>query len=143
MKVVKNNPIRTKAKSIKKTNAVVRAKKVIKFSSAKFIHPVAKKIGPYSIGKKAPIPSGMTETSAGIVFPSKLIKPIPASKLKKGFEMAKSDIKGMISEVASIITNEYSIKEIELEVSFNADGKFMGFGVGGAASIKIKIAPVY
>jgi len=135
MKVVRNNPIRTKAKSINKTNAVkgqsaVGAKKVIKLSSAKFIttgHPMAKKIVSYSTGKKAPIPSGMAETSAGIVVPSKLIKPIPASKLKKGFEMAKSDINGMINEVASIITNEYNIKEIELDGQFQCRWKIYGF----------------
>ena len=35
----------------------------------------------------------------------------------------------------------YEITEIEFNASFSADSKFMGFGVGGAASIKIKIAP--
>lgn len=35
----------------------------------------------------------------------------------------------------------YSISEIELAASFGADGKFMGFSVGGATSIKIKIRP--
>ena len=45
-------------------------------------------------------------------------------------------------EVAGILTTEYDIKEIELLISFSASGKFLGIGAGGAASIKIKIAPV-
>ena len=96
---------------------------------------------PMTAVKRVFSPPGMVETAGGIFVPSKMVKPIPASKLRKGFETAKAEIKGMIDEVASILTSEYNIKEIELEVSFNADGKFMGFGVGGAASIKIKIAP--
>jgi hypothetical protein len=30
---------------------------------------------------------------------------------------------------------------MEVEVSFSADGKFMGFGVGGATSFKISVGP--
>lgn len=37
---------------------------------------------------------------------------------------------------------EYSIREIELSASFNADGKFMGFGVGSDMAIKIRISPI-
>ena len=84
----------------------------------------------------------MAITPGGIIVPTRTIRPIPTSKLKEGVETAKTEIKKMIDEVASILTTEYDIKEIELEVSFNASGKFIGFGAGGAASIKIKIAPV-
>ena len=43
--------------------------------------------------------------------------------------------------MASTFVDSYSISEIELTASFSADGNFMGFGVGEAASIKIKIKP--
>ena len=70
-----------------------------------------------------------------------LPKPVDASSLRKGLEKARRDVKSMINETANIMTAQYNIRGLELSVSFNAEGKFMGFGVGDAASIKIKIAP--
>lgn len=46
-----------------------------------------------------------------------------------------------ISSIVGTMTEKYAISEIGLTASFNADGKFLGFGVGGAASITIKITP--
>ena len=91
--------------------------------------------------RKIPIPAGWAITPGGIIAPTGTIRPIPTSKLKEGVETAKTEIKKMIDEVASILTTEYDIKEIELFISFSAKGKFLGIGAGGAASIKIKIAP--
>lgn len=39
------------------------------------------------------------------------------------------------------MNTSYGIKEIELAVSFDAEGKFLGFGVGGSVTMKITIAP--
>jgi hypothetical protein len=39
------------------------------------------------------------------------------------------------------LTGQYNIDKVELTVSFNAGGEFIGFGVGGAASIRITIIP--
>jgi len=47
-----------------------------------------------------------------------------------------------VQEIVDTATNDYIISEIELTASFNAEGKFMGFGVGGEVSIVIKIKPV-
>ena len=84
---------------------------------------------------------GYIETESGILLPKQLITPVKASKLKTGFSNAKKEIDKVLQEIVSSMKGEYKITEIELVASFSADGKFMGFGVGGAASIKIKIAP--
>jgi hypothetical protein len=87
------------------------------------------------------LPAGYRETDSGLAVPSNLAQPVSANKLRKGFDKAKDEINSLIKEIASTMVESYSISEIELTASFSADGKFMGFGVGGAASVKIKIKP--
>ena len=86
-------------------------------------------------------PAGYSTTESGILIPDKSAPPVPASKLRSGFKNAKKEINSVIEEIVSTMTDNYVISEIELSASFSADGKFLGFGVGGAASIKIKIKP--
>ncbi|HVN95805.1 MAG TPA: hypothetical protein VMT62_05215 [Syntrophorhabdaceae bacterium] len=75
----------------------------------------------------------------GLYLPDGVVDP---SALKKGFAKAKTEIRSMIDEVAGlVVSGEHKVSEIELSVSFSADGKFLGFGVGGETSIKIKIVP--
>ena len=89
------------------------------------------------------IPPDHSMTEGGIIVPnSALLKPVPASKLSEGLTKAKGEIQRIISEFASILTDEYAITEIEMQISFNADGKFLGFGIGGAASVTVKISPM-
>ena len=121
---------------VKKT--AVKAKKT---PLVKFARDQGKKAAAPA-ARKTPIPSGWAITPGGIIAPAGTIRPIPTSILKEGVEKAKTEIKKMIDEVAGILTTEYDIKEIELLISFSASGKFLGIGAGGAASIKIKIAPV-
>ena len=80
----------------------------------------------------------------GILVPESEIKgtPVKADKLKDGIGAASKKIGELVQEIVDTSTEDYSISEIELTASFNADGKFMGFGVGGEASIVIKIKPV-
>ena len=61
--------------------------------------------------------------------------------MKRGFERAKDQIAGMCDEISALMTGRYNIDKIELTLSFNAAGEFIGFGAGGAASIKITIIP--
>ena len=80
----------------------------------------------------------------GIYIPNEYIKsvpPVPPGKLRAGFSKAKNEINGFVSEIMETMTTNYKISEIELSASFSADGKFLGFGVGGAATIKIKLTP--
>lgn len=69
-------------------------------------------------------------------------QPVPIYKLKKGFEAAQADIIEMINAVAGALSDSGHVSEVELSVSFNRDGKFIGFGAGGAATIKVRIAPM-
>lgn len=84
---------------------------------------------------------GFERTSSGLFVPEKTKTPVPASKLRTGFKNAKNEINSVIEEFVSAMTQNYVISEIEFSASFSADGKFMGFGIGGAATIKIKIKP--
>ncbi len=90
---------------------------------------------------KQPIPSGFTQTASGIVVPDSAQAVIPASKFKKGLDSAKGAIRESISEFAEFMTQDMEVSEIELSVSFSAEGKFLGFGVGGATTVKITIRP--
>jgi hypothetical protein len=85
---------------------------------------------------------GYEITESGLFIPSNIAKPVSASKLRAGFKKARKEINSIIEEVVSTMTQSYAISEIEFSASFSADGKFMGFGVGGAATMKIKIRPV-
>lgn len=68
-------------------------------------------------------------------------KTVSAAALKRGLERAKDEIIGMCDEISALMTGRYNIGKVELTVSFNAGGEFIGFGVGGAASIRITIIP--
>jgi myo-inositol-1-phosphate synthase len=69
---------------------------------------------------------------------SSLVKP---SKLRQGIASAKQQLDETLDELLRTTTGPYEIKEIKLVASFSADGKFLGFGVGGAASMEITICP--
>ena len=74
-------------------------------------------------------------------LPKEQQRTVSATALKTGFERAKDEIAGMCDEISALMTDRYNIGEVELTVSFNAAGEFIGFGAGGAASIKITIIP--
>ncbi|MCB0747042.1 MAG: hypothetical protein KDC52_17575 [Ignavibacteriae bacterium] len=90
---------------------------------------------------KYKMPSGYEANNSGLIVPVGVSKPVPVNNLKKGFNSAKKEINSFIDDITSTFTESYIINEIELSASFNADGKFMGFGVGGAATITIRIKP--
>ena len=87
------------------------------------------------------VPPGYLESKEGVFLPEAHASPVPSSRLKSGFKKARKEIEAILDEIAATMTQDYSISEIELVASFSADGKFMGIGVGGAASIKFKIVP--
>lgn len=90
-------------------------------------------------------PPGFSINSDGLLFvPSSSNKTsiTPASKLRNGITKAKNEIRQSLQDIATLMTMDFEVSEIEFSVSFSADGKFLGFGVGGAASIKVKIKPV-
>jgi len=74
-------------------------------------------------------------------FPQEQQKTVSAAALKRGFERARDEIAGMCDEISALMTSQYNVGKVELTVSFNAAGEFIGFGSGGVASIKITIIP--
>lgn len=86
---------------------------------------------------------GFAPTESGRLFApvSRSAPVVPASKIKSGIRSARRQIEESLEEVLEIFTGPYRISQIELEISFSADGKFLGFGVGGATSMKVVIAP--
>ncbi|MDD3845113.1 MAG: hypothetical protein PHC90_01990 [Syntrophorhabdaceae bacterium] len=74
-------------------------------------------------------------------LPQEQQKTVSSAALKRGFERAKDEIAGVCDEISALMTSRYNIGKVELTVSFNAAGEFIGFGAGGAASIKITIIP--
>lgn len=82
---------------------------------------------------------GYRLNSGGLFVRTVAVEP---SAIAKGIEKAKKQIQSMIAEFAKIVISDgHKVTEIELSVSFDASGKFLGVGVSGATSIKIKIAP--
>ncbi|MCW8965813.1 MAG: hypothetical protein OQK82_03870 [Candidatus Pacearchaeota archaeon] len=120
----------------KKTGNSVKKKAATKKFTAKKIVAAAKK----KVIRSKP-PGYEVATESGILTRTGSYTPVPANKLRTGFKKAKKEIDSIVEEIASTMTESYTISEIELSASFSADGKFMGFGVGGAATIKIKITP--
>ena len=86
-------------------------------------------------------PSGYATTQTGLLAPSALVGPIKASKMRSGLKEASKALCELMNEFDISLGNSYCMKEIELALSFNAEGKFMGFGIGGATSISIRVAP--
>ena len=91
--------------------------------------------------KLARKPVGYSQSRGGILIPDKASTPVPVSKLKKGFASAKKEIQSIVEDIITTMADDYVISEIELAASFSADGKFLGIGVGGAATITIRISP--
>lgn len=109
--------------------------------------PAKKKVAKRAPTKKAIAapPAGYSRNPRGtLLVPAGKAKGsiTPASKLRAGIAKAQDEIKESLQEIATLMTMDFEVAEIELAISFSADGKFLGFGVGGATSIKVKIKPI-
>jgi hypothetical protein len=91
--------------------------------------------------KHKALPAGFTRsTTSSLILPQPRGNAaeagvVPASKLQKGIAKAREQISGVLQELLDATRDGYEVTEIELSASFNADGKFLGFGVGGEMSI--------
>ena len=86
---------------------------------------------------------GFIQGSTRLFLPTSVAKPVvvPSNKLREGLEAAQGQIKKTLQGFASVFTQDFEVAEISLTLSFNAEGKFLGFGAGGAMSVAIKIVP--
>ena len=84
---------------------------------------------------------GLSSRPSGLLVPSSVAGPVPPSKLRAGLGKAKLEISRLLDDLAGSFGDGYEVGEIELTVSFSAEGKFLGIGTGGAAEVKIHLVP--
>ena len=87
----------------------------------------------------SPPPTGYGQNPGGSVLVQNVVAketPVPASKLKQGMATAQIEISRLIHELAETMTTDFEITEMELAMSFNAKGEFMGFGVSNQVQPK-------
>jgi hypothetical protein len=78
---------------------------------------------------------------SGLFLPVSRQTVVPPSSAKKGFAEARKRIDEALEVLAGSLADGFEVGEIEVQVSFSADGKFLGFGVGGAFSMTLKLRP--
>lgn len=134
--ILKNNTKPKFATPVRKPAPAKRAAAAKKAASAKKAAPAKKAI------VIAP-PGYATNPKGFVLVPADAVKNAvtPASKLREGLTKAQAEIRESLHEIATTLSMDFEISEIELSISFSADGKFLGFGIGGATSLKIKIKP--
>jgi len=95
----------------------------------------------YQTLRKKVTPKGYSRTDSGILVPSEFVEPVPSSKLLSGLNKATKALKELVKQLGLSRLDNYLISQLELAISFDAQGKFMGFGVGGAATNTIRLVP--
>ena len=75
-----------------------------------------------------------------LIVPQEYAKPVLPSKLEDGIKSARAEIQTLLDSLF-LEDGSYEVEQISLTVSFSADGKFLGIGVGGATSMTISIRP--
>jgi hypothetical protein len=66
---------------------------------------------------------------------------VPPDKFMTGFKKARHQINHLIDDIVGSMKSKIFITELELSLSFNANGDFLGFGEDGDAVIRIKVDP--
>lgn len=68
--------------------------------------------------------------------PPKVVSP---EKLKRGLEEKKRDLQTATDDLTQFFRICPGVKEVEVPLSFDNEGKFLGFGMGGAITMKIHV----
>lgn len=127
---------RTKATRKKATRKKATRKKAARGKATR--NAAKKSLASHSAANNPP---GHERIAGGLLVRPEDLAVVAPNAFKKGFESALNEITEIATDVLNTMARDFSISEIELSASFDASGKFLGFGVGGAASIKIKIKP--
>ena len=69
-------------------------------------------------------------------------QPVSMRKLKEGIAAANRALAELMEEFGSGILGNYDICDLEVPVSFGNDGRFLGFGKGGAVTFALTITPL-
>ena len=75
-----------------------------------------------------------------LLVPTGTSQPVSPSKLNAGLKTAATEIRSLLNSFEAL-ADGYAVAELELAVSFSADGKFLGIGVGGATSMTVRLRP--
>jgi len=62
-------------------------------------------------------------------------------RFAKGVSAAKEEITPLLEEISAISGAHFEVKRIQLTLSFNSNGDFIGFGKPGALQIGITLKP--
>jgi hypothetical protein len=131
-----------KAPARKKVVKPSSGRKVAKAAAKKKV--VKPKVAKPKVAKRraaAKRPPGYVYTESGLVVPEGSVDLVAAGKLSQGMARATKEIRRLVDTVVEDLSGTADVQEIELEASFSADGKFLGFGVGGAVTVRISIVP--
>ena len=67
---------------------------------------------------------------------------VPPLRIQEGVKRARRDIVAVLDEITNISSeDDFYVKEIELSLSFDETGRFIGIGTGGVATVKVILAP--
>lgn len=69
-------------------------------------------------------------------------RPVPVARLKEGVAQANRALAEVIEQFGSTLSGDYDISTLEVSVSFSEDGRFLGFGQGGAATMTLSVTPL-
>lgn len=137
--------LRTAKKKAAKSRVVIRKvakKKVFKRKAGATTKPPSSaKPAPRRRPRRATSTQGFVQSPEGVYVPASAVPPVPTSKLTDGIGKASKDLRRLVRGLMQAIGSDLTIREIELAISFNAEGKFLGIGVGGAATVTLKLAP--
>jgi hypothetical protein len=145
MTVAKKRAAKAKRKTAKRVGKKKVAKRGVKKKAPKrHVKKKVAKVRKKKVAKKKAPPSGYTRNKGGKVLVPKdadvVDTVIEPSKLVAGIKKAKREVQNVADELADFVDG-YVVSEVSLTVSFNAEGKFLGVGVGGATSLELKLTP--
>ncbi len=139
-----------KAATAAKAAAPKKAATAAKAAAPKKAATAAKAAAP----KRASLPTGYKKEGRILVrdspskqktdntSPKTSLTVVAPTALQKGIEKAREEISIALDGINELISSRLEISEAELSISFNGKGEFLGFGVGGAFSLKIKVKQI-
>ena len=87
-------------------------------------------------------PRGQSAAPAPRPMAAPVSRPVPVARLKEGVAQANRALAEVIEQFGSTLSGDYDISALEVMVSFSEDGRFLGFGQGGAATMTLSVTPL-
>lgn len=105
---------------------------------------VAKKKGAKKKAGRGRPPAGFKRRSSSNLFVPTTHEEsvvVNTTKIEQGITEAQFHIRRAVHSMQETLGDDIELTEVQLELSFSADGKFLGIGIGGATSIRITVKP--